>query len=270
MEIYALIGPSGTGKSYKALKVAYERDIEYVIDDGILIYKNKIVSGISAKNAKTKMEAVRRAIFDDFNHRNCVKSSIKNNKIDKILIIGTSKKMINTILQRLDLGGIKEEISIYDVASLEEIYEAKRARLEQGIHTVPLPTFEVKKHFSGLFRNPIKIFFKNKDSEIKEVEKTIIRPTFSYMGKYFISEKAIRQIIIYEISKFEEVKKINSIDTNHNQMGIEVNIELGMKETELLKKCKDIQFKILNTLESMTLLNILRINIHVTKFYQNK
>ncbi len=267
MQVYALIGPSGTGKSYRALKVACEKDINYIIDDGILICKNKILAGISAKKANTKMEAVRRAIYEDVNHRNALKKCIKEEKIEKILLIGTSKKMINIIIERLGLDPIKEEISIYDIATIEEIQEAKQMRLEQGIHIVPLPTFEVKKHFSGLFRNPIRLFFKNKDSEVQEVEKTLIRPTFSYMGKYFISEKAIKQIIFHEISKFEEVKKIYSIEVIDKQIGIEINISLGMGPSLLLKKCKEIQHNILKTLENITLLNIIRINIHITKFY---
>ena len=59
MEVYALVGSSGTGKSFKALEFAYENDIEYIIDDGILIYKNKVLAGISAKQANTTIEAVK-------------------------------------------------------------------------------------------------------------------------------------------------------------------------------------------------------------------
>ena len=66
---YMHFGPSGTGKSYKALEVACENDIEYLIDDGLLIYKSKIVAGISAKQSKTYIEAVKRAIFNDENQR---------------------------------------------------------------------------------------------------------------------------------------------------------------------------------------------------------
>ncbi|MCG4734992.1 ATP-binding protein, partial [Casaltella massiliensis] len=70
MKVYALVGESGSGKSYKALELAYEKNINYIIDDGILIFKNKIIAGISAKQASTKIQAVKRAIFHDENHRN--------------------------------------------------------------------------------------------------------------------------------------------------------------------------------------------------------
>lgn len=37
MEVYALVGASGTGKSYHAMDVATDKQITHIIDDGILI-----------------------------------------------------------------------------------------------------------------------------------------------------------------------------------------------------------------------------------------
>ena len=37
MEVYAFVGSSGTGKSYRAQMVARKYNIRYIIDDGILI-----------------------------------------------------------------------------------------------------------------------------------------------------------------------------------------------------------------------------------------
>lgn len=110
MKIYALVGRSGTGKSYKALEVACENNIEYLIDDGLLIYKNKIVAGISAKQSKTYIEAVKRAIFNDENHRKDVKDKIKEKNIQKILVIGTSNKMVKQIVNKIELGEIYKYI----------------------------------------------------------------------------------------------------------------------------------------------------------------
>ena len=45
MKIYALIGESGTGKSYNAINLAAKYKLDYIIDDGILIHKNKIIAG---------------------------------------------------------------------------------------------------------------------------------------------------------------------------------------------------------------------------------
>ena len=41
-KVYAFVGPSGTGKSYRAQMVANEKNIKYIIDDGLLIREKKI------------------------------------------------------------------------------------------------------------------------------------------------------------------------------------------------------------------------------------
>ena len=65
MKTYAFVGPSGTGKSYRAQMVANERGINYIIDDGLLISGNEVLAGISAKKAPTKIETVRNALFQN-------------------------------------------------------------------------------------------------------------------------------------------------------------------------------------------------------------
>ena len=35
IKVYAFVGPSGTGKSYRAQMVASEKDIHFIIDDGL-------------------------------------------------------------------------------------------------------------------------------------------------------------------------------------------------------------------------------------------
>ena len=49
------IWKSGTGKSYQAMNLCKELDIEAIIDDGLFIYGNRVMAGISAK-AENKLE----------------------------------------------------------------------------------------------------------------------------------------------------------------------------------------------------------------------
>ena len=61
MRVYAFVGPSGTGKSYRAQLVAGENNIKYIIDDGLLIDDNEVIAGTSAKKAPTKIETIKHA-----------------------------------------------------------------------------------------------------------------------------------------------------------------------------------------------------------------
>ena len=97
MTIYALVGKSGTGKSFRAKLIAEQYALTAIIDDGLLIQDEKIVAGKSAKHEKTYMGAVRVALFDDKEHRDAVAKAIQKQNVKKILIIGTSEKMVQKI-----------------------------------------------------------------------------------------------------------------------------------------------------------------------------
>ena len=76
MDVIALVGPSGTGKSHRALWVARKNGADAIIDDGILIKDGKVVGGTSAKKEKNRIMAVRRAIFVLAGHASMVREAI--------------------------------------------------------------------------------------------------------------------------------------------------------------------------------------------------
>ncbi|MEC5403786.1 ATP-binding protein [Clostridioides difficile] len=265
MEVYALVGSSGTGKSFKALEFAYENDIEYIIDDGILIYKNKVLAGISAKQANTTIEAVKRAIFYNLEHRQEVRETIKKENIRKILIIGTSKKMVNQIVERLSIGRVCKFINIQDISTKYEIEIAKQARKE-GNHVIPVPTVEIKSMASGLSINPLKrLFRKGNNRNMVVLEKTIIRPTFSYIGKFYISADVIKQIIEYEVYNFESIDRINKINIENCNNFMNIFVSININDLETIKKIEDIQQTIKKSIEKMTLVNVQKIDINIHK-----
>lgn len=264
MKIYALVGASGTGKSYKALEVAYENEIDYIVDDGILIHKNKVIAGISAKKAKTVIEAVKTAIFNKNEHMEDVKNKIKEENIGKLLILGTSKKMINQIIDRLDLNEIYKVIYIEDVSTNEEIYKAKYSR-KKGNHIIPVPTVQIKHMTSGLSINPIRRFLKKNNEKRKLFEKTIVRPNFSYIGKFYISEEVIPQILAYEIEKCRKIEKIVKIDVNNSNNNVNIYINVVINDVTVIKEIESLQHILIKAIEKMTLINVEKIDIYISK-----
>ena len=89
IKVYAFVGPSGTGKSYRAQMVASEKKINFIIDDGLLIKDNEIVAGLSAKKAPTKIETVKHALFLSKEEQQQIQKALKKYKPSKILILGT-------------------------------------------------------------------------------------------------------------------------------------------------------------------------------------
>lgn len=264
MRIYALIGSSGTGKSYRALELAYEKDIDYIIDDGLLIHKNKILAGMSAKQAKTTMEAVKRAIFNDELHRQSVKAKIKNEKVEDLLILGTSKKMIDKIVKRLEIGTDYKSIDIRDISSDREIEIARESR-RMGNHIIPVPSVEIKQIATGLSINSIKKLFRKKDKDCKLIEKTIIRPTFSYMGKFYISPNVINQIIRYELRQINEIEKVNKVEVFNANNNIKIFLNVNIKSPTIFNKIEEIQKNLQNNIEKVTMMNVYKIDIYINK-----
>ena len=206
MKTYAFVGPSGTGKSYRAQMVANERGINYIIDDGLLISGNEVLAGISAKKAPTKIETVRNALFQNEERRKEIQKVIKSKRPESILILGTSDEMVRRIAENLGFEPISETIYITDVATEEEMAMARNIRVTEGKHVIPVPTFAIKKDFSGYLLDPLQIFKSKGRGKAPYIsEKSIIRPTFSYMGNFQISDTVFKQIIDLVAEKTEGI-----------------------------------------------------------------
>ena len=265
IKAYAFVGPSGTGKSYRAQMVANERGINYIIDDGLLINENKVVAGTSAKKAATKIETVKKALFNNPQEAEEIKKAFRKYKPESVLILGTSDNMVNKIRENLGLSEFTEIIYINDVATEEEMQEAKRMRTIEGKHVIPVPTFEIKKEFSGFILDPLQIF-KSKGKGVTPYmsEKSIIRPTFSYLGNFRISDTVFRQILEHLAGKTESIHKINrarieKIGENEGiSLYIEVTVEYGYNIYEELKQLKK---KCKNEIEKLTAMNVEVIDI---------
>ena len=263
VEVYALIGQSGTGKSYKAFIVAKDRDIGYIIDDGLLIGGTRVLAGQSAKRENTRIASVRRALFNDPDHREKVKNALEEIKPEKLLILGTSLKMVQEISQALGLPEIHKILHIEDVSTEKEIELARKSRREDGKHVIPVPTFEVKKDFSGYFIDSLKIFSK-KDRFLDMGEKTIIRPTFSYLGKYELTKTALTQIISICVSKVERINKIMKVRIENKPDGVIIDLDLSIKLiTRIDLMIIELQKKLIEEIEYMTGINVLSINVTV-------
>ncbi len=225
MRVVALVGKSGTGKSYQCNELAFEENLQGIIDDGLLISDNRILAGKSAKHEKTKMASVKRAIFANSEHAELIKRAIEKYNISSLLILGTSENMVKCIANRLCLADIEKIVYIEDIATPEEIEKASVMRSKQGKHIIPAPVPEVKKQFSGYFLNSLIMPGKRGPKS----ENTVMRPTYSYLGSFKISPRAIGDICRFELSKIGGVSNIHKIQSISDVDGyIEISVEVSL------------------------------------------
>ncbi len=260
MKVYAFVGPSGTGKSYRAQMVASAYNIHYIIDDGLLIDENEVLAGTSAKKAPTKIETIRHALFIEEQEKNEMKKAIRKFKPESILILGTSDKMVEKIRLNLGLSKIVKTIYINDVATEEEMSKARNMRVTEGKHVIPVPTFEIKKDFSGYILDPLQIFrSKGKGGNPYISEKSIIRPTFSYLGNFTISDSVFRQIAERVAKKIPGIYEVTRTRVENYGDGISIYMEAiinyGNNIIDILQEFRD---KTKKEIEKQTAMNVIK------------
>ncbi len=272
MEVYALVGRRGTGKSHHAQLLAHQYGIEYLLDDGLLIRGNQILAGRSAKRENTMYGAIKRAILHDDEHALQLREKLSEIRPAKILLLATSEKMARAIAERLELPHPLHYIHIEDIASPETIERARRLREEENRHVIPLPTFAIKKDFPGYLIDPLRSFFSlpQEDPGGLAVERSIIRPVYSSLGNFYIAEHIVSDMVGYIVSGIAGVHRAGRIECKTEGGKLILNVDLvfswdQMPPKNLYQISEEVQHELKIKLEHLTGFYLDRINITVKK-----
>lgn len=264
MKVYALVGKSGTGKSYQAINLCKDRGIESIIDDGLFIYRGNATAGKSAKREATKIGAVKAALFNDDNHCKDVVKAIKEHRPESILLIGTSDGMVEKIAQKLEVGEINEKIYIEEITTEGERRIAEKQRHAQGKHVIPVSSMQLKYQFSGYFLSPLRIFRGMGAGRGSFTEKSVVRPTYSYMGNFIISDRVITDIIKCTAKKIDGITSVVRVNSEKNVEVLDITVFIVIrKEADIMGVARQLQEKSFKMIEEMTAFNIEKLNIEV-------
>ncbi|MFH1039119.1 MAG: hypothetical protein V1789_10685 [PVC group bacterium] len=267
IKVFALVGKSGTGKSFRAQLIAHRFNIDIIIDDGLAIKDQRILAGRSAKKEKQSYTAVKTALFYDEHHAREVIDRLKVEDFQKVLIVGTSEKMARIIAYRLGLPEPSRIIKIEDIATEEEIEAAARSRKTSGKHIIPVPAIEVKREHQHIFLDTVQVFLKRSIffwRKKKTFEKTLVRPEYSEKGTVKISESALSQMVIHCVNEYNPELKIMKIVVTPagGSYSLEVILRLpfGMK---ISGRIHGLQVYILENIEQFTGLDLKKVNVTI-------
>lgn len=271
--VFALVGESGTGKSFRANLLAAKYRIPAIIDDGLLIYGDRILAGHSAKREKTYMGAVRVALFDSKEHRDEIAKALKKAKIKRILIIGTSEKMVGKIAMRLQLPAPEKIIHIEDISTREEIEKAIKSRQIEGKHVIPVPSSEIKGNYPQIFSNTVKVFFRNKNlfkkknlNDGKIFEKSIVEPVFSKKLRVEISEAALARMVVHCVREHDRLVKLKKIVIKTDSRGYKLILTIDLPYNKnLTSRIHKLQQYIIDKIESYTGILVESVNVIIDK-----
>ena len=171
--------------------------------------------------------------------------------------------MVRKIVKNIGLPEISRTIYIQEVSTPEEMEMARNIRMGEGKHVIPVPTFEIKKDFSGYLLDPLQIFkWKGKGTTPFMTEKSIIRPTFSYLGNYTISDNVLRNLIEYAARDIVGIYKMQRIKIDTYPDGlvifIDVTLEYGHNLMDIMQQLKG---KVKKDIDRLTAMNVLDIQI---------
>lgn len=258
-KVVGLVGGSGTGKSHRASIVAIAQGCDAIIDDGLLIREGKILAGESAKRASSKIEAVRRAIFLDPDAAREVKEALLQANPQSLLILGTSRSMVERICETLFLPRPGVWIDIESLADPHEIQLAREIRTTYGRHVIPAPTVEVRKTFSGYMVDPLHfILRKGRDPEEDVVvEKSVVRPTWSYLGKFTVDDTVVAAIAAHAAELVPGIVAVRRTVVETWKMGVTIELDVtvayGAHIPSLLEEGRE---RLVEMVEHMTALNV--------------
>ncbi|MDR3304242.1 MAG: hypothetical protein LBS86_07500 [Treponema sp.] len=276
IKVYVLIGESGTGKSFRAKLVAQKYHIDFIIDDGLLIWEDRILAGHSAKKEKSFMAAVKVALFDEKAQRDEVARKLHVEKSRKILILGTSERMVNKIAARLQLPPPCKIIKIEDIASQADIEKAIRVRRIEGKHVIPVPSIEVKRTYPNIFYDAIRIFKRERPPvgigpTPTVLEKSVVRPEYFIPNKVSISDEALAQMLSHCVDEYNGDIRIKKLAIKDDKVGYRVVMTIDVPEgTQLEGNIHEFQQYIIDDIERYTGILIEEVNIIIDKIIARK
>lgn len=272
MKVYTLVGKSGTGKSYQALALCKDLGIQGIIDDGLFIYENRVIGGLSAKRQSTTVGAIKTALFHQNSHRDSVVSALARVNPKSILIIGTSDRMVNKIISRLTLPEPFKRLYIEDITTEEEREAADKQRHAMGKHAIPVPTLQLKRDFAGYFVDPLRVFrdigiggkplVSSKKNRPRDL--SVVRPTFSYLGEFYISERIVEDIVRCVASEITDIRKVTKVYENMQIDSMIIDVSIIIDRNALIwETAMSFQRGINAMVENMTAFNISEVNVEV-------
>ncbi|MEW6548955.1 MAG: hypothetical protein AB1407_05765 [Spirochaetota bacterium] len=275
IRVYALVGSTGTGKSFRAKLVAQKYGIELIIDDGLLIRGDQLIAGKSAKKEALYLGAVKTAIFHDKTHRDEVARALQHEKFRKILIIGTSEKMVVRICERLQIPQPYKTIKIEDIATKEEIEKAMQSRQIEGKHVIPVPALEIRRNYPSIFYDSVRVFLKRSfgsgASLPKIYEKAVVRPEYTKRGRVAISEAALSQMVVHCVDEYDSSVKVKRLAIRDDSHGYRITVVLEVPYgTKMASNAHALQEYIVDNIERFTGILVAEVNIVIDRLTPRK
>ena len=92
----------------------------------------------------------------------------------------------------------------------------------------------------------------------------MVRPTYSYLGAYTISDKLISDVVSYLGDKTEGVESVTKVNIENNSDGIKITVYLICKfGYRIVDIAKELQKIVIKTVGTMTAFHIKAVDVEI-------
>jgi len=263
IEVIAFVGAAGTGKSQRASQLARQFGVDFIIDDGLIVSKGRIMAGKSAKAEKNMVRAIRRALFHYAPHRLEASSFLASRAPCKVMALATSHEMMEKIITALALPSPQRVVDIMEVASSEDIRNALKERREKKQHVVPVSRTQIQRNFAGKLVSQIKGFFMSKDRQ----DRTVVRPPFSFDGRVTIETDTIMEIakrLIVTGDHIHQVRELSLIPEG-DDISVNLAVDIKLNGKTALYLARILQKKLSVGLSFFTGMEVKKVNVSINE-----
>jgi len=199
-----------------------------------------------------------------------VSRALQHERFRKILIIGTSERMVQKICDRLQLPHPIKVIKIEEIATKAEIEKAVQSRKVEGKHVIPVPALEIKRNYPSIFYDSVRVFLKRSfgvgATFPKLYEKSVVRPEYGKRGRVAISEAALSQMVVHCVNEFDPNVRIMRLAIRNDTQGYRITVMLEVPYgTRLASKLYALQEYIVDSIEKFTGILVAEVNIVIDR-----
>ena len=149
-----------------------------------------------------------------------------------------------------------------EITTEEERETARQQRDKLGKHVIPAPALQLKHNFAGYFMDPLRLL-RGKDQGAA-AERTVVRPTYSYMGEYYVSEHVMDDIVRCVAAAMPAIGRVVYVSHGALPEAYDLLVVIRMRGGYPLWETAGVfQTAVKDAVELMTAFNVVRVDVEV-------
>jgi uncharacterized alkaline shock family protein YloU len=113
--------------------------------------------------------------------------------------------------------------------------------------------------------DPLRFIFRKKGLQV-EVEKSIVRPTYSSLGRFYIADRVLSSMAVHAVGEVPEIDRVLRIMIQSTLDGIIIQLDVILKNPHhAFNTLSQVQQKVRQEIEAMTSLSVLAVQVEARR-----